>query len=137
MSKFSRILRRYRASRAEPWEQNYDPPVNLTDLECAIVKCIFAKHPELKTKENCNLRVVGRQYTVVGLFADFHSNWLEKIKPRKHNILFPDVLIESPEIDCGGGALAFTDNYVLLGIEMFAHGSFFGENISEFEITDI
>lgn len=43
--------------------------------------------------------------------------------------------IESPDIEFGGGAVLLAEGGHITTLEMYAHGSFFNENISEFKLS--
>jgi|GEM_PF-5696022 len=118
------------------WEINFDPPVELTKLERAVIDKILAQLPRLNCHANSDLKVWSRDYTVTGLFTDFKKDWLEEIKPRTHKIESDfSVVITAEGIEHQGGALLFTLDDVLLGLEMYAYGSHFDENPIKFSVV--
>ncbi len=115
--------------------------MKLTLLEREILEWIAAHAFDDALREQCSqARVKSREYTGHGFFTDLHVP--DGIPALNHPIRWrvdPYPYISSPALEIGGGCVLHQTGGYLKGgylycLEIFAYGSDFPENLTEFSL---
>jgi hypothetical protein len=114
-------------------------PEDFNALEKAVLN--WLSHHSADSRLSLQLdaaQFVRREWTGVGFFTHFVvPREIEPIDPKKlkGGIPIHGPLLNSPDIEYGGGSLLWEEEGFVDCLEMYAFGDFFHETVTEFELT--
>jgi hypothetical protein len=108
---------------------------NFNKLEKAVLNWIMSSYNITELSEQIeSATFINRESSGVGFFIQLGTN--NKLKPVASSKIFDGPLIRSTGIDCDGGSILFMKNGYLGFLELYANGSFFKEDLTDFNFIN-